>query len=116
MHLIWDKREAESFCKRDWTGQITLIRLNKSPVSRSGLRRRGACHRAALCAEPLAGNDDLTSGVLADRKRVSRIADPSEPNVGFETWSVAAGDQRRRAPGSEHDPKPWSALRDHLAG
>jgi hypothetical protein len=28
--VIWGKREAEYFCKRDWTGQITLIRFNKS--------------------------------------------------------------------------------------
>jgi hypothetical protein len=27
--LIWVKREAEYFCKPDWTGQIRLIRLNK---------------------------------------------------------------------------------------
>jgi hypothetical protein len=28
--LIWVSGEAEYFCKQDWTGQITLIRFNKS--------------------------------------------------------------------------------------
>jgi hypothetical protein len=31
MQLIWVRREGKSFCKRDWTGQISLIRFNKSP-------------------------------------------------------------------------------------
>jgi hypothetical protein len=30
MALIWGKREPKCFCKPDWTGQISLIRLNKS--------------------------------------------------------------------------------------
>jgi hypothetical protein len=32
--LIWVKREAEYFCKPDWTGQITLIRFNKFRCAR----------------------------------------------------------------------------------
>jgi hypothetical protein len=40
--VIWGKREAEYFCKWDWTGQITLIRFNKSgfPSHRSGSMTR----------------------------------------------------------------------------
>jgi hypothetical protein len=34
MDLIWVKREAEYFCARDWTVQITLIRLNKFDFTR----------------------------------------------------------------------------------
>jgi hypothetical protein len=33
--LICPTRLAEYFCKADWTGQITLIRLNKSTLSRN---------------------------------------------------------------------------------
>ena len=33
--LIWGKREAEYFCRRDWTGQITLIRFDKSGCART---------------------------------------------------------------------------------
>jgi hypothetical protein len=32
--LIWANREAVSFCKRDWTGQISLIRLKKLAAMR----------------------------------------------------------------------------------
>jgi hypothetical protein len=39
MELIWGKREAEYFCKRDWTTQITLIRFNKLACART--RRPG---------------------------------------------------------------------------
>jgi hypothetical protein len=40
--VIWGKREAEYFCKWDWTGQITLIRFNKLgfPRHRSGSMAR----------------------------------------------------------------------------
>jgi hypothetical protein len=34
IEVIWVKREAEYFCKWDWTTQITLIRFNKSGFSR----------------------------------------------------------------------------------
>jgi hypothetical protein len=46
MRLIWPSGEVESFRKRDWTGQITLIRLNKSPVSRNGWPYAGETHAA----------------------------------------------------------------------
>jgi hypothetical protein len=29
LEVIWANREAEYFCKWDWTTQITLIRLKK---------------------------------------------------------------------------------------
>jgi hypothetical protein len=29
IEVIWVNREAEYFCKWDWTAQISLIRLNK---------------------------------------------------------------------------------------
>ena len=35
--VIWVSREANCFCKRDWTGQISLIRLMNSL---SGRKRR----------------------------------------------------------------------------
>jgi hypothetical protein len=31
IEVIWVRMESEYFCKWDWTGQITLNRLNKSP-------------------------------------------------------------------------------------
>jgi hypothetical protein len=40
--VIWVGRQAifrkfgNYFCHKDWTGQITLIRLNKSGFSRTG--------------------------------------------------------------------------------
>jgi hypothetical protein len=42
--MICPTGKAEYFSQEDWTTQITLIRLNKSVVSRKGLRRRRACH------------------------------------------------------------------------
>jgi hypothetical protein len=30
IEVIWVRREGKYFCKWDWTGQITLIRFNKS--------------------------------------------------------------------------------------
>ena len=36
MPLIWAKREAEYFCAKDWTGQISLIRLDKFDFTRNG--------------------------------------------------------------------------------
>ena len=36
---IWGGGEAESFLSEDWTGQITLIRLNKSGFSRKATNR-----------------------------------------------------------------------------
>jgi hypothetical protein len=33
--LIWGGGEAEYFCKQDWTGQISLIRHDKSGCRRS---------------------------------------------------------------------------------
>src|SRR5260370_37710631 len=35
LKVIWGKREANYFCKRGWTTQITLIRLNKLAFSRT---------------------------------------------------------------------------------
>ena len=32
--VIWVRREMDSFCEQGWTGQITLIRLNKSRSAR----------------------------------------------------------------------------------
>jgi hypothetical protein len=40
--VICPTRKAGYFSYKDWTSQITLIRLNKSLVSRNGLRRREA--------------------------------------------------------------------------
>jgi hypothetical protein len=38
--LIWVRRETESFCKQDWTGQITLIRFeNLGPARTARLGR-----------------------------------------------------------------------------
>src|ERR1700736_4129545 len=36
--LIWVKREMDSFCEQDWTGQIALIRFDKLPDRRSPQR------------------------------------------------------------------------------
>jgi hypothetical protein len=34
LKVIWVRRERIYFCKRDWTAQITLIRLKKLAFSR----------------------------------------------------------------------------------
>jgi hypothetical protein len=65
--LIWGKHEAEYFCKRDWTGQITLIRFRKFLFARTrrsldgangsastGRKNVGAWRRLALSND---GND-----------------------------------------------------------
>jgi hypothetical protein len=36
--LIWAKREMDSFCEQDWTGQIVLIRFDKLPDRRNPQR------------------------------------------------------------------------------
>jgi hypothetical protein len=41
--VIWGERKQEYFCKRDWTTQITLIRLDKLGFTcKSAGRARGA--------------------------------------------------------------------------
>jgi hypothetical protein len=57
MHLIWAKREGKYFCNREWTGQIRLIRLNKS----------------AFCENPwsLAGESALRAARSNRRPQVS---------------------------------------------
>jgi hypothetical protein len=35
LEVIWVRREAEYFCKWDWTTQITLIRFNKLDFCRT---------------------------------------------------------------------------------
>jgi hypothetical protein len=35
--VIWVKREPEYFCKGDWTGQITLMRHDKSDFGRRSM-------------------------------------------------------------------------------
>ena len=37
MDLIWVRREGIYFCKWEWTGQVRLIRLNKSGFCESCL-------------------------------------------------------------------------------
>jgi hypothetical protein len=37
-HLIWGKEEAEYFSARDWTTQISLMRLDNFAFSREGAR------------------------------------------------------------------------------
>jgi hypothetical protein len=39
IEVICVKREAEYFCKPDWTGQIRLIRLNKFGRARTAQAR-----------------------------------------------------------------------------
>jgi hypothetical protein len=43
IEVIWVNREAEYFCKRDWTTQIGLIRLNKFQFTRNAERLVQAC-------------------------------------------------------------------------
>jgi hypothetical protein len=37
--VICEKREAENFFKRDWTGQISLIRFDKFDFARKSVAR-----------------------------------------------------------------------------
>ena len=68
VEMICPTGKAEYFSQKDWTTQITLIRLDKSPVSRNGLRRRGACHRARS-RDPLAPRHDGKRSRLMTRAR-----------------------------------------------
>jgi hypothetical protein len=60
MDLIWVGRETENFCEGDWTGSISLIRLNKSGcarrdvrrVSDSAIRRVGGCQSCRMGLSP----------------------------------------------------------------
>jgi hypothetical protein len=48
--LICISEKQKYFCKRGWTGQISLIRFDKSGFSRKPRTAdyAGACHRATL--------------------------------------------------------------------
>jgi hypothetical protein len=43
---IWGSEKQKYFCKRDWTGQISLIRLNKFRFARNGIARITPTDRA----------------------------------------------------------------------
>jgi hypothetical protein len=51
IEVIWVRREAEYFCKRGWTAQISLIRLNKFDFTRKRLRRHNH-HRPCESRDP----------------------------------------------------------------
>jgi hypothetical protein len=53
--LIWGEDEAEFFCNREWTGQIALIRHDKSGCRRASmelLQRRALRSRRTMSAIP----------------------------------------------------------------
>src|SRR3954447_7615888 len=55
MDLICEKREGVCFCNQDWTGQIRLIRLNKSAFCKKVSR----CHPdAPQAARPARSGQD----------------------------------------------------------
>jgi hypothetical protein len=56
--LICISEKQKYFCQRDWTGQITLIRLGKSDFSRNAPRARAGGLRgpsAQISPKPLTG-------------------------------------------------------------
>ena len=54
--LIWVKREMDSFCEQDWTGQIVLIRFDKLPDRRN----RRSVGRSPFRPDPaLSPNNEL---------------------------------------------------------
>jgi hypothetical protein len=59
--LIWLKREAEYFLKKDWTTQITLMVLAFLPSSRSSLKPC-ATGRAIISSADLAHDRQWASG------------------------------------------------------
>jgi hypothetical protein len=48
IEVIWVGSEAEYFCKRDWTTQIGLIRLNKFQFTSNAERPVRACFQQWL--------------------------------------------------------------------
>jgi hypothetical protein len=54
IEVIWVRRERKYFCNQGWTGQITLIRFDKSAVSRISTIGQA---RAFSSVDPLARND-----------------------------------------------------------
>jgi hypothetical protein len=54
LEVIWVRREPKYFCNQGWTGQITLIRFDKSAVSRISTIGQA---RAFSSVDPLARND-----------------------------------------------------------
>jgi hypothetical protein len=55
LEVIWGKRERKSFCKEDWTGEITLIRFNKFRRA----RKRRSSQRVRPLAGPMTGSTNL---------------------------------------------------------
>jgi hypothetical protein len=76
LKLIWGKREGNYFCSGGWTGQIALIRFNKSQLSSD---RRQSSVIALIAA---------LSGALGDLSRPCSHRGPSssaaaaQPNPG----------------------------------
>jgi hypothetical protein len=46
--VIWVKREADYFCKRDWTGQISLKALRKITPARTSIENVSGKAASAL--------------------------------------------------------------------
>ncbi len=59
IEVIWVRREREYFFSWDWTGQITLIRLNNLACARKRLSPNGAIKKSA----PQPCSADLAEGV-----------------------------------------------------
>jgi hypothetical protein len=49
--MIWVKREGNYFCEADWTGQITLNRLDKSVFSRERFAANLEAHQSGTCID-----------------------------------------------------------------
>jgi hypothetical protein len=71
IEVIWVRMESKYFCKWDWTGQITLNRLNKSPPPRVGPRRIGPIQKGPQSL-------DVRQRVRISRPRNPRYYPPPE--------------------------------------
>jgi hypothetical protein len=94
IEVIWVRMESEYFCKWDWTGQITLNRLNKLLPPRIGLRRdRPHPERSAIARCPSARRDfpPMKSALLS--ATCDRSAMSSKAN-GMSTLEIDVGDIR----------------------
>jgi hypothetical protein len=83
LEVIWGKREAEYFCRQDWTAQITLIEFNKIVFMRKPMPTalRNVRFREQSRKHPLA----LSFSAFVDPKRTLTCL---VINICFETSSA----------------------------
>src|ERR1700681_3340535 len=106
LEMIWGEREAEYFCKQDWTAQISLKSRNKSTCGRTATRHtcrsdrplaKRFCHIAEAVERQLQAFHDLGRDFVGGRQQIGIvervILDPE--NVEIDLVACQQGFERK---------------------